>query len=506
MKYLRAQLNASQAVTKQFQGRDHLVIPAVLLREMVIHGVKGYPNGPELVPWESIESSADLWEGVPVTVDHPEQSARNRQVQDAQAIGHVFDVQAKKPKLQANLWIDIAKAEQSETGQMILDKAGNGEMIELSTGYGGKAITERGTFNGQDYFGIQTNLFPDHLAVFTDGIGACSVHDGCGANRLNAEGEILMNLLSTARTPTFSGTSEAEWNRPTFQDLKEAFDWPEDANSVASLTADEKRQAASLSLLGSTDADTFDELTFFPVVEPGGRLNRNALQSVIGGRGSQADISRQALNSAQGIARNLLREEFDMEFNENEKKTLMDVLMSIKNALTPGGTMSTQEKTREELVKALVTNEHVDLSEDDLQNEEKYSLCALQALNAAYSFEKKEEKGNEQHESREDLTETINTAISAAIENNETFRKVTDFMENQQSKQEQEKEQLVEKLIANQSTSVPKEELLQSPMSVLKDMDKRVNYGVYGNYQPQDDEKFTAEDRQNRHQREGAEA
>lgn len=126
-------------------------------------------------------------------------------------------------------------------------------------------------------------------------------------------------IRSTARTPDYSGTTSSDWNAPSLGDY--GYD------SVENMSADEKSEVASHSLLGDTNADTFDELQFFPVVEPSsGNLNENALRAVISGRGSQADIPQDAKDSAQNKARNLLREEFDMGEEEEQAKKFISSL------------------------------------------------------------------------------------------------------------------------------------------------------------------------------------
>lgn len=119
-------------------------------------------------------------------------------------------------------------------------------------------------------------------------------------------------IRSTARTPDYSGTTSGDWSGPDLEDF--GYD------SVEDMSQSDKSEVASTSLLGSADAETFSELVFFPVVEPqSGNLNENALRAVISGRGSQANIPQSAINSAQNKARNLLRDEFGMGEEEQEK-------------------------------------------------------------------------------------------------------------------------------------------------------------------------------------------
>ena len=125
------------------------------------------------------------------------------------------------------------------------------------------------------------------------------------------------NLLDQARTPEFDGTDASEWSKPTLSEFVEAWGY-DDVETVGDLTTEQREAVASTTLLGDPEAETFDELVFFPVVDPRGRLlNENALDAVLSGRGAQADISDDQLTSARGIARDLLEDEFGRDLDEN---------------------------------------------------------------------------------------------------------------------------------------------------------------------------------------------
>jgi len=126
--------------------------------------------------------------------------------------------------------------------------------------------------------------------------------------------EMSENVLSEARTPTYDGTETSSWGDVS----KDLTDWADalgvDADTVADMTAEQKQTVAEHTLLGDPDADSWQELSFFPVVNPNtGNLNRGALVAVLGGRGAQADISESSLESARGVADRLLDEEFESD-------------------------------------------------------------------------------------------------------------------------------------------------------------------------------------------------
>jgi hypothetical protein len=77
------------------------------------------------------------------------------------------------------------------------------------------------------------------------------------------------------------------------------------------LPEDVKKWISSKSLLGDPKAETSRDLLFFPVVNPSNnKLNKGALNSVMSGRGAQAEISSGARSSARNKAEHLLKTNF----------------------------------------------------------------------------------------------------------------------------------------------------------------------------------------------------
>lgn len=123
-----------------------------------------------------------------------------------------------------------------------------------------------------------------------------------------------MAIRSTSRRPSFEGTETISWAGvdKTFRAFARGVG--SDAERVEDLTQSQKTRIAAHSLLGNAQADTFDDLIFFPVVNPStGKLNAGGLRGVLSGRGSQAKIPQSAKDSAQNMARRLLRENFQEE-------------------------------------------------------------------------------------------------------------------------------------------------------------------------------------------------
>ena len=171
--------------TRKWNGRDHLVVPAIMLVEGVLHSSNA--DHPALALSEEFGIFPQSWDGRPIVFGHPNEdgeaiSANSPGIWEDQVIGHLFGSGMKgKKKLRTYMWLDKAKAPKKE-----LEALEKGEAVEVSTGL--YALEERteGQFEGKDYKSIWRNIVPDHLALLPLGsVGACSIADGCGAPRVN---------------------------------------------------------------------------------------------------------------------------------------------------------------------------------------------------------------------------------------------------------------------------------------------------------------------------------
>ena len=174
-----------------FNDVEHLVIPVIALVEGVLQSSNS--DQPELALASEFGRAPAGWNGRPVTINHPEirghkVSANSPAVLETEQIGQLFNTVLDGKKLKTEAWIDITRA--SELGDEISDTVNRlleGEVVEVSTGLFSDIDPEEGVHEGEKFFGVWRNVVPDHLAVLAAGnIGACSVADGCGANRANS--------------------------------------------------------------------------------------------------------------------------------------------------------------------------------------------------------------------------------------------------------------------------------------------------------------------------------
>lgn len=164
---------------KTHDGREVMVVPVVAIVEGVLNG--------KLVPADEFEAYAASWEGVAVTVGHPQingqpVTANKPEIIEKTVIGRFHNVKADNKKLKGEIWIDVEKARKLKHDEL-LNALQKGEKIEVSTAYFADVEEKAGSFNGKNYNGIHRNLRPDHLALLPGDIGACSVADGCGVHQ-----------------------------------------------------------------------------------------------------------------------------------------------------------------------------------------------------------------------------------------------------------------------------------------------------------------------------------
>lgn len=227
--------NASLVRREVFEGREHLVAPVVMLVEGV-HRNLYYPSN-------EISIAPDLWNGIPVTINHPMErgvpiSATDPKVIETSAVGRIFNTHWDG-KLRAEAWIDLAKA--MEKAPEVLRVINEGGKLEVSTGLYTDADGIPGVWNQESYSATVSNYHPNHLALLPGGQGACNWADGCGI-RLNqtAEGALLdpekgVNVSSKFNLLTILATSEQtevlrkaaveggfRMNEESFDDIREA--------------------------------------------------------------------------------------------------------------------------------------------------------------------------------------------------------------------------------------------------------------------------------------------
>lgn len=181
-------------------GRDHYVVPMVLINPGVLNGSKG----PLYYPPEEVHRDISQWNNMPLTLGHPyiessPVSARSPNVLNQYSLGTVLNSRVSKlGKLAADGWFDIELTKQR--APQILKAIEQGKQIELSTGvFTDNILAANGSnHNGKPYTHIARNYKADHVAILLHEKGACSIQDGCGVLVDNTNKEPTDNSWSQA--------------------------------------------------------------------------------------------------------------------------------------------------------------------------------------------------------------------------------------------------------------------------------------------------------------------
>ncbi len=162
---------------------EHLVIPAVAIREGVLNNI--------FYPSSELAEMVEAWNGVPVPVNHPMEgdvpiTANATQVEEQFNIGRFYNVRFEDDAIKGEIWINIEKATRLGFADIVANLE-KGEMMEVSTGLLAFTAKKKGRFENTEFDEVASGIRPDHLALLPNEQGACSIKDGCGAMRNNKE-------------------------------------------------------------------------------------------------------------------------------------------------------------------------------------------------------------------------------------------------------------------------------------------------------------------------------
>jgi len=164
----------------EYNGRPHIVVPAVLF----VEGVHCGSAGPVLYTAEELAKFPAAWNGRPVPIFHPHDkdgvpiSCNDPQTIQSRSVGNLFNVCFEDGKLKGEIWIDEERIKR--ISPTALSYIQTGRKLEVSTGIFSDEDPVSGEWNGEQYISIARNLRPDHLALLPGEQGACSWEDGCG--------------------------------------------------------------------------------------------------------------------------------------------------------------------------------------------------------------------------------------------------------------------------------------------------------------------------------------
>ncbi len=172
--------------TEEKEGINFLIIPIVAL----VEGVHAGSGGTGFYPSAEIDRTAQNWNGVPLTIDHPKDNggapitANNPDTLKKYSVGTFENVRYEKGKLKGEGWIDKNRIEL--LSPEALEMLSLGRKMEVSTGLFTGSDGMPGIWNGEPFEETLTGFIPDHLALLPNAEGACNFDAGCGV-RVNKE-------------------------------------------------------------------------------------------------------------------------------------------------------------------------------------------------------------------------------------------------------------------------------------------------------------------------------
>ena len=173
--------------TVEKDGRGYFIVPITALVEGVHHG----SGGKAFYPAVEIDRTAQNWNGIPLTVDHPKRNdipvtANDPDTLKKYGVGTFENVRYEGGKLKGEGWIDINRVAMLFPEVLEIVKAG--DKLEVSTGLYSETDGLEGQWMGEEFVETLSDFVPDHLALLPEGVGACNWDDGCGV-RMNKKEE-----------------------------------------------------------------------------------------------------------------------------------------------------------------------------------------------------------------------------------------------------------------------------------------------------------------------------
>ena len=194
-------VNNSSIRREVLNGREHIVVPSWTLPDNIVM------NGGLYEP-EEIAASYKGLEGSLAPLGHPMLDGKEIPATHPLAINgyHVGafnkNVARKGGRVYLEKWIDVATAEQSDGGRLLLDAIDKGEPISTSTGI---YVKREMVSNGDGYNWKAREMIMDHDAILIGEPPAATPDEGVGMLLTNSERELVINAL----VPAFNAAEKA---------------------------------------------------------------------------------------------------------------------------------------------------------------------------------------------------------------------------------------------------------------------------------------------------------
>lgn len=180
--HIKAEVLTNEVSRTVYDGRDTIIVPVIMAKSSI-------PMNGFLFPAEEMFPAA--WNGVPVTIGHPQEgdgfisANATPDILAKWSVGRIFEAVIDGDALKAQAYIDIGKIENLAPG--LLEALETGAPIDVSTGLFSDSVERPGKVGDREYEEVYSNVVPDHLAILIEEEGACSFADGCGVRANKAE-------------------------------------------------------------------------------------------------------------------------------------------------------------------------------------------------------------------------------------------------------------------------------------------------------------------------------
>ena len=203
-------------------GKEYVVAPVTML----VEGVHAGSQGALYYPADELARTAARWDGMPVTVGHPKDAAGRPVTANAPdtleryAVGTVRNARYEGGRLRAEAWLDPDRMRRLAPAALHALRAGR--KGEVSTGLYTQNAPPAGVWNGRPFAAVVRNHAPDHLAILTDGEGACSCRSGCGLNTNERGVEMTVPTKGIGLPTTFPTNAAVPERRPIVYERPDA--------------------------------------------------------------------------------------------------------------------------------------------------------------------------------------------------------------------------------------------------------------------------------------------
>lgn len=480
------------------EGREHLVIPIVLMVEGVHHG----SGGPMFYPMDAISHNFQTWNGMPVPILHPTNSAgipvscNDPGIIERQNVGRLYNVHIDSGKLKGEAWIDVSKA--NKIDPLLLPAIKNGIQVEVSTGVYTFDDMTSGEWNGEAYNGIIRDIRPDHLALLPGLEGACSWEDGCGV-RLNKKGGEQLDELDKVKTEEEvkaigqallqADPDKRTWLKGRLVGLARFFGF-----RISEVSDSELRQKLQIEV-DKLDKPPEPASGIFHYVRDVFGNDGYFIYEIRGGDGTDNKLFKQKFELSD--AGEIKMKGKASEVTEETRYIAAMAVNGIKQDIKKEG-QNDMEETRKQKVDALIANERSTYDEGDrqwLEGLDDNSFTSLEGVNEKYDakwneFETKLTAIDDKKKAEDEEAKAKAKAV-AATKTNEEAKTVEEFIANAPSEigevlqesmemRSNRKDELIKAITANAVNPFTEDELKTKGLPELEKLAKMANIDFSG--------------------------